>query len=69
MSYVFIDSDENENEFASDMIHNIEELSELQKELTKWLRGGLRKEKLNKEIKDVEIALKNIKGWRNYFEL
>lgn len=44
-----------------DMIHNIEELAELQKELTKYLRGDLRIKKLIEEIKDVEIAIANIK--------
>lgn len=44
-----------------DMIHNIEELAELQKELTKFLRGDLRRKKLIEEVHDVEIAIENIK--------
>jgi hypothetical protein len=48
-------------QFEKDMIHNIEELSELQKELTKALRGKVRKDKLIEEVVDVEIALSNIR--------
>jgi uncharacterized protein YabN with tetrapyrrole methylase and pyrophosphatase domain len=43
------------------VIHDIEEFSEIQKELTKFLRGKLRIEKLKEEVADVEIALQNIK--------
>lgn len=43
------------------IIHDIEELAELQKELTKALRGKLRRKKLIEEFIDVEIAMKNIK--------
>lgn len=43
------------------LIVAIEELSELQKELTKALRGKLRIEKLLEEIADVEIILEQLK--------
>jgi hypothetical protein len=51
------------DKFEIDMIHNIEEFSELQKEITKWLRNKLRKDKLIQEIIDVEISLNNLKEW------
>jgi hypothetical protein len=57
------------DKIEKDMIHNIEELAELQKELTKFLRGKLRREKLIEEIADVEIALKNIKKYFDIKEL
>jgi len=50
-------------DFVIDMVHNIEELAELQKELTKWVRGKLRKDKLLEEIQDVKIAIENIEKW------
>lgn len=43
------------------LIVAIEELSELQKELTKALRGKLRIEKLLEEMADVEIILEQLK--------
>jgi len=49
--------------FALDMIHNMEELAELQKELSKWVRGNPRPDKILKEMKDVEIALENVRKW------
>mgnify|MGYP001636544259 CR=1 FL=1 len=49
--------------FMIDMVHNIEELAELQKEITKWVRGDLRIKKLIEEIEDVEIALNNIRKY------
>jgi hypothetical protein len=49
--------------FVIDMVHNIEELAELQKELTKWVRGKLRKDKLINELNDVYIAIENIEKW------
>lgn len=57
------------DKIEKDMIHNIEELAELQKELTKFLRGKLRREKLIEEIADVEIVLKNIKKYFDIKEL
>jgi hypothetical protein len=50
-------------DFVIDMVHNIEELAELQKELTKWVRGKLRKDKLTQELNDVYIAIENIEKW------
>jgi len=49
----------------NNIIHDIEELAELQKELCKYLRGKLRREKLIEEIFDVEIAIKDIKDFFN----
>ena len=57
------------DKIEKDMIHNIEEMAELQKELTKFLRGKLRREKLIEEIADVEIVLKNIKKYFDIKEL
>jgi hypothetical protein len=51
--------------FYIDMLHNMEEMAELQKEVSKWGRGTPRFDKMDKEINDVEIALANIKRWRN----
>jgi hypothetical protein len=51
------------NKFEVDMVHNIEEMAELSKELIKWLRGTKRQSKLLEELKDVEIAIENIKKW------
>jgi DNA-binding transcriptional regulator GbsR (MarR family) len=48
------------NDFEKNLIHDIEELSELTKELTKWLRGSLREEKLIEEIHDTKIAISDI---------
>lgn len=39
----------------------IEELAELQKELTKYLRGDLRRGKMLEEMADVEIMLTQLK--------
>jgi hypothetical protein len=50
-------------DFVIDMVHNIDELAELQKELTKWVRGKLRKDKLIQELNDVYIAIENIEKW------
>jgi NTP pyrophosphatase (non-canonical NTP hydrolase) len=45
------------------MIHNVEELAELQKEISKWARGYIRQNKLEEEIKDVLISIENIQKW------
>lgn len=39
------------------LIHDIEELAELSKELTKALRGKLRRDKLVEEIIDVKVSI------------
>jgi NTP pyrophosphatase (non-canonical NTP hydrolase) len=49
--------------FVIDMVHNMEELAELQKEISKWVRGSIRRDKLIEEINDVEIALVNLRNW------
>ena len=49
--------------FVIDMVHNMEELAELQKEISKWVRGSIRRDKLIDEINDVEIALVNLRNW------
>lgn len=54
------------NKFEKDIVHDIEELAELQKELTKWLRGKLREDKLKEEIEDVKIAIRNIEHYYHY---
>jgi len=48
------------NDIELNIIHDIEELAELQKELTKALRGKLRLLKLEEEMADVFISLYNI---------
>lgn len=47
--------------FEHQLIVAIEELSELQKELTKALRGKIRIDKLHEEIADVEIMICQLK--------
>lgn len=58
-----VEADQTQDKFILDMIHNIEELAELQKEITKWCRGNIRKNKLEEEITDTLISLKNIHKW------
>jgi len=48
--------------FIISMVHDIEELSELQKELCKYLRGNENRNKIIEEVADVEIALNDIKA-------
>lgn len=50
------------------MIIAIEELSELQKEICKALRGQANKQALIEEVADVEIILKQIKYYYNLKE-
>jgi hypothetical protein len=54
--------------FLIDMLHNVEELSELQKEVIKFARGKLRLRNMRKEINDVNIAVGNIQLWIAKFE-
>ena len=51
--------------FLIDMLHNVEELSELQKEIIKFARGNLRLRNMRKEINDVQIAIGNVQIWIN----
>jgi len=50
------------NTFIISLVHDIEELSELQKELCKYLRGHENRDKIIEELADVEIALNDIKA-------
>lgn len=54
---------------SNQMIVCIEELSELQKELTKTLRGKINREHLIEEMADVEIMLEQLKIIFNINEL
>ena len=54
-------------EFLIDMLHNVEELAELQKEIIKFARGQLRPKKMKTEITDVTIAIGNVQMWMKKF--
>jgi hypothetical protein len=54
--------------FLIDMLHNVEELGELQKEIIKFARGKLRPRNMRQEINDVNIAVGNIQIWIAKFE-
>lgn len=51
-------------DFTLDMVHNMEELAELQKEISKWVRGIPRVHKLEEEIRHVYVVLANILDWK-----
>jgi NTP pyrophosphatase (non-canonical NTP hydrolase) len=57
-----------QKEFLIDMLHNVEELSELQKEIIKFARGKLRLRSMRQEINDVNIAIGNLHVWMKKFE-
>jgi hypothetical protein len=50
------------NAFITSLVHDIEELSELQKELCKHLRGNENRRNIIEEVADVEIALNDVKA-------
>lgn len=54
-----------ENLKDTEIVVAIEELGELQKELTKYLRGKCNKEHLTEEFADVIIVLENIARYFN----
>jgi hypothetical protein len=58
-----VKSQDDISNFYIDMVHNMEELAELQKEISKWVRGTPRMVKLEKGIMDVRIAIDNIEKW------
>lgn len=57
-----------EKEFLIDMLHNVEELAELQKEIIKFARGKLRSRSMRQEINDVNIAIGNLHVWMKKHE-
>lgn len=62
------------NDFVVDMIHNMEELAELQQAISKWVRSfkenniGIdeAKKRIREELTDVYVAIDNLKEWLDY---
>lgn len=46
-----------------DLIHNIQELGELNHALTKWLMGKADWDNINEEIEHAEFAINNVKQY------
>lgn len=62
------DGIQNRDDFYIDMIHNVEELSELQKEISKFARGKGDFSNIVTEIEHCMVAIKNLQLWMERYK-